>query len=287
MKDAAVMSALRKKAREIAVNAFELSVHPVENLVENLVDNPESDDDAESDDVELPEEERKYEIAHTPSPDLHVDMEDVVDSDDETAVIVEEDDDKEDAREEEDEEEEGDEDTYEHVAESDEDLNMSADEISESDSDSDDGERPAKPKTKVKCLPKVVAKVVAKVVSKRTANKRLKGSVLDKTASIQKYSDRIMAFDLIDLKCFDNTYICDFGLHQLQKGDLHHALVLQKILLDRGISVQGLVSENKAKGIFVDPGRNNVAVIYVGKDTRYTTLKPTTFSFFGTDLVYV
>jgi hypothetical protein len=116
--------------------------------------------------------------------------------------------------------------------------------------------------------------------------------VLNQSETFTKYLKRLQTLEPKEFNIFEGAFISDFGLAKIpNKADegmyVHHAQICLYVAKELDVGVKGFISENKSKGLYIDPKRETENVVYVGKTSRYTELKPTLFSLLPEDLVYV
>lgn len=91
--------------------------------------------------------------------------------------------------------------------------------------------------------------------------------------ALKQYETRLRSLKREDFEELNDSYISDFNPTQgLQP---HYGTILMNVVKDYGITVKGLVSENKVKGEYAEPvldgvPRNVATVVYVGKRKNFT-----------------
>lgn len=104
----------------------------------------------------------------------------------------------------------------------------------------------------------------------------------DPSVILQKYKQRInQTMTEKDWNELRDVWVSDYGLSSdvSVDKDTHHGFVLMDIAKERGITIKGLVAENKKNGVFVQPLPDGTKreeeggtskVVYIGKANRFT-----------------
>lgn len=98
----------------------------------------------------------------------------------------------------------------------------------------------------------------------------------DPAAILQKYRTRVtQTMSPADFEELRDAWISDYGI----TPETHHGTTLMEVCKEKGITVKGLVAENKKGGVYVQPlpdGTKRLEeggtskVVYVGKANRFT-----------------